>query len=104
MKLLHIVLPVFLTAFSAFGQTKTPMLVDVNWLSQHLKDPGLVLLHVGDKDEYAAKHIPGARFISMLDVSRPMEHKSDKEIMVELPDTADLRAKVASFGMSDDRH
>jgi thiosulfate/3-mercaptopyruvate sulfurtransferase len=88
-------------SISAFGQGAAPLLVDVDWLSQHVHDSDLVLLHVGDKKEYDARHIPGARFIAVSDVTRPAGGIS-KELMVELPAPEELRAKVAGFGISDD--
>lgn len=45
--------------------TRDALLVPTSWLSRHLRDPDLVLLHVGDKAEYDARHIPGARFVSL---------------------------------------
>src|SRR4051812_19460696 len=57
------------------------------WLAQHLKDPDLVLLHVGDKGEYEKGHIAGARYVAQRDVSvSSMDH--EKGLMLELP-TAD---------------
>ena len=89
-------------AAAASGQTTAPVLVDSAWLTAHLHDPNLVLLQVGTKEDYAAKHIPGARAMTMNDVIRPMSHdRGDVEIMVELPDAATLRAKLESFGISD---
>jgi thiosulfate/3-mercaptopyruvate sulfurtransferase len=87
---------------AAFAQAGAPPLVDKSWLAEHLKDPDLVLLHVGPQKEYDAKHIPGARHIEMSDVVKPMAHTDEREIMVELPDAAQLRAKLAGFGISDD--
>jgi thiosulfate/3-mercaptopyruvate sulfurtransferase len=46
-------------ATPAFAQNAVPVLVDVEWLSQHLSDRGLVILHRGR--DYATAHIPGAR-------------------------------------------
>jgi len=98
-------LAVLLAAISqaAFGQTAAPLLVDADWLAAHLHDRNLVLLQVGSKEDYTAKHLPGARSMSMNDVIRPMSHDmGDAEIMVELPVPATLRAKLESFGISDD--
>jgi thiosulfate/3-mercaptopyruvate sulfurtransferase len=91
---------------AALAQNPAPLLVDVDWLSGHLKDKDLVLLHVGNKKDYDAAHIPGARFITMQDVARPMNHATmpDTEMMLELPSAEDLRTKAASFGISDDSH
>lgn len=41
------------------------LLVSTTWLSEHLKDPDLVLLHVADTfADYKRGHIPGARFLA----------------------------------------
>jgi thiosulfate/3-mercaptopyruvate sulfurtransferase len=83
--------------------TGQPLLVDVNWLSRHLNDRDLVILHVGDEAGYKSAHIPGARFITMESVSRPMAHDGHtKELMIELPSKDELQKKIAAFGISDD--
>ena len=93
--------PLILTASLATAQTPAPLLVDVEWLSQHLTDRDLVVLHVGDDGEYRREHIPGARLITEEDLSRPHNHSNMKDMMLELPDAATLRAKVSRFGISD---
>src|SRR5262249_34781045 len=77
-----------------------PLLVDVNWLSQHLADRDLVLLHVGG--QYASEHIPGARQISEEDVSRPHDHNNMADLMLEMPAIDTLLAKLSGLGISDD--
>jgi thiosulfate/3-mercaptopyruvate sulfurtransferase len=81
------------------GQQAAPLLVNEAWLAANLNDPKLVLLHVGDKNEYTASHIPGARYITMNDVSTP--HDMAK-LVLEMPEPEVLRAKLESFGISDD--
>ena len=77
------------------------MVVTTSWLAAHIKDPNLVLLHVGDKDEYAAKHIPGARFVSLSDIA--VSDRSATGLILEMPPTAeDLRGRLAKLGISDD--
>lgn len=77
------------------------MVVNTNWLAAHLKDPNLVLLHVGDKDEYAAKHIPGARFVSLSDIA--VSDRSATGLILEMPPTVDdLKARLEKLGISDD--
>jgi thiosulfate/3-mercaptopyruvate sulfurtransferase len=93
---------VLLVVSSASGQTAAPLLVDAEWLAQHLTDRDLVVLHVGDHEEYRTEHIPGARLITEEDVSRPHVHSNPKDMMLELPDAATLRDKVAHYGISDD--
>jgi thiosulfate/3-mercaptopyruvate sulfurtransferase len=77
------------------------MLVDAEWLSQHLTDRDLVILHVGDEGEYRREHISGARLIIEEDLSRPHDHSNLKDMMLELPDASTLRARVSRFGISD---
>lgn len=84
-----------------FAQNPAPLLVNVEWLAAHVQDRDVVVLAVEPKDDYTAKHIPGARFITMDDVSRPMDHSNPKELMLELPAPDKLRAAVAGFGISD---
>src|SRR5688572_28516250 len=86
---------------TASAQTPAPLLVDVDWLSQHINDRSLVVLHVGTAAEYQAQHIPGARFISEDDVAKPHD-MAKGDLMLELPAAADLRATFAARGISDD--
>jgi thiosulfate/3-mercaptopyruvate sulfurtransferase len=85
---------------SAAAQEAAPLLVDADWLSQHLTDRDLVLLHVGEAGEYAAQHIPGARLIAESDVTKPHD-MARGDLMLELPAAADLRATFAARGISD---
>jgi thiosulfate/3-mercaptopyruvate sulfurtransferase len=89
-----------LAASAPSAETAAPLLVDVDWLSQHLSDRDLVVLQVGGDDHYAAGHIPGARLITEDDVSRPHNHRNMKDMMLELPDADTLRSKVTGFGIS----
>ena len=104
----NIVALTMLLAQTGMGQeTKAALLVNTDWLSAHLKDRNLVLLHVGSrqepgaKTEYDAGHIPGARFISLEDVALPMNPGSPG-LMLELPPADELRAKLSSLGISED--
>jgi thiosulfate/3-mercaptopyruvate sulfurtransferase len=89
-------------AFAVFAKSpRDSMVVNTAWLAQHLKDPDLVLLHVGDKDEYAAKHIPGARYVSLSDIATS-DH-SATGLILEMPPTAeDLRGRLEKLGISND--
>ena len=89
-------------SFAALAGNPVPLLVDVDWLSSHLNDRDLVLVHVGPKADYTTAHIPGARFISLEDVALPMNRKDPTELTLELPPPEVLRAKLESFGMSSD--
>jgi len=76
------------------------MVVNTAWLAAHINDANLVLLHVGDKKEYDAKHIPGARFVSLQDIS--ISDHSGKGLMLEMPPADDLRQRLEALGISDD--
>jgi thiosulfate/3-mercaptopyruvate sulfurtransferase len=77
------------------------IVVHAAWLRAHLHDPNLVLLHVGEKGEYAKKHIPGARFVSQEDVS-VSEHTAKTGLMLEMPPADKLRSQLEALGISDD--
>src|SRR4051794_9604153 len=88
-----------LMAAGAFGSPRQNLVVDAAWLKAHLADPDLVLLHVGDKAEYEAAHIPGARFVSLQDIS--ISDHSGKGLMLEMPPADDLRHRLEALGVSD---
>lgn len=53
-----------LTWAAAYGNPR--VLVDTQWLAQHLKDPDLRVIDMRNSpDEYAAGHIPGAVYLSV---------------------------------------
>jgi thiosulfate/3-mercaptopyruvate sulfurtransferase len=83
-------------------QPRTPresLVLSAAWLATHLSDPNLVLLHVGDKAEYEARHLPGARFVAMQDIS--VSDRSGKGLTLEMPAPDDLRRRLATLGISD---
>ena len=88
-----------LMAAGAIARPRQNLVVDAAWLKAHLADPDLVLLHVGDKKEYEAAHIPGARFVSQQDVS--VSDHSGKGLMLEMPPADDLRHRLEALGISD---
>jgi thiosulfate/3-mercaptopyruvate sulfurtransferase len=73
------------------------MIVSTEWLGQHLNDKSLVLLHVGDKKEYDAAHIPGAQFIQTTDISAPR----GTGLILELPAVEQLTATFEKFGVTE---
>jgi thiosulfate/3-mercaptopyruvate sulfurtransferase len=73
------------------------MIVSTEWLAKHLNDDGLVLLHVGDKKEYDAAHIPGAQYIQNSDISTPR----GSGLILELPPVDQLKANFEKFGVTD---
>jgi thiosulfate/3-mercaptopyruvate sulfurtransferase len=74
-----------------------PLLVSPAWLAEHIKDPALVLLHVGDPEAYKKKHIAGARHIKLADISTS---KHGDGLMLELPPAEDLRHRLEAIGIS----
>src|ERR1043165_9094876 len=73
------------------------MIVTTEWLGKHLGDPSLVLLHVGDKKEYDAAHIPGAQLIQTSDISTPR----GAGLILELPPLEQLKTTFEKFGVTD---
>src|SRR5437016_4341725 len=61
----------FASAVSAAddNKVKSSLVVSTEWVAKHLDDDSIVLLQVGDKDEYLAAHIPGAQFVTLADIS-----------------------------------
>lgn len=104
--ILLIVLLVYL-AEQAWGQTgsrgiavpqvRQGMLVSTEWLARHMKDPGIVLLHIGrDRKDYDAGHIPGARFLALNQIVT-----ARGGVPNELPPVADLKKAFESVGVGD---
>ncbi len=76
------------------------ILVNTAWLAKHLKDPNLVLLHVGTNGEYGAMHIPGARFVGLDDIS--VSEHTQQGLMLEMPTAESLRERLQKLGISND--
>src|SRR5260370_21134956 len=62
------------TAASPTSAGREPMLVTVDWLADHLNDPSLVLLQIGDKKDYDKGHIPSAQFLEYESISTTQKH------------------------------
>src|SRR5207244_2019702 len=88
-----------LSVLFAVASARESLVVTPAWLAQHLKDPNLVLLHVGDKEGYDAGHIPGSRFVSMQDVS--VSSHAENGLMLEMPPAEELRKRLEGLGISD---
>ena len=58
-----------------------------------------MLLHVGDKAEYDAGHIPGARFVALSAIS--ISDRSATGLTLEMPPAEDLRHRLEALGISD---
>jgi thiosulfate/3-mercaptopyruvate sulfurtransferase len=101
MKAFIALLTLLLATAALAASPRDSLVVNAAWLRAHLHDPNLVLLHVGDKAEYAKQHIPGARFVSQEDVS-VSDHTAKTGLMLEMPPPEKLRAQLESLGISDD--
>jgi thiosulfate/3-mercaptopyruvate sulfurtransferase len=98
---------------------REPLLVSPQWLKEHLKDPNVVILHVGDQTKFGAGHIPGARYIEMQDISQadttgfgeikkrfpqanlPKFIGPQNGLGLEMLPADVLRTQLESFGISD---
>src|SRR5258706_12609100 len=76
---------------------KSDMLVSTEWLTGHLSDPKVVVLHVAaNRTAYDAGHVPGARFVAQSELVVTRDG-----IPNELPPAADLKALFERLGVSD---
>jgi thiosulfate/3-mercaptopyruvate sulfurtransferase len=81
---------------------REPMLVTVDWLADHLNDPSLVLLQIGERKDYDRGHIPGAQFLEYENISTP--HNHGVTLMLELPPVDQLVSTFERFGVSNRSH
>lgn len=66
-------------------------------LRERIPRGGVVLLHIGERADYKAGHIPGARFLPYEAISTP----HGDGLMLELPPPARLDSLFESLGVSD---
>ena len=83
------------SAMAADGVVHPEMIVSAKWLSEHLTDPKVIVLHVAEKhSEYDKGHIPGARFLALEDFIEGED--------AELPTTEKLKDTFEKLGVNDD--
>jgi len=92
-------LPSFAAPCGGHG-TRATMLVTTKWLAEHLNDPNLVIVAVGQKSEFDAGHIPGAQFLTYSSIALPPA--AERPNSAELPPMADLAKAFAALGASND--
>lgn len=86
-----------LAAEPVCAQASGTILVSTDWLAQHLKDPGLVIIHVaGGKSDYDAGHVPGAQWLPFQSYTGPKDGLAN-----ELPEPAQIDSVLESVGVSD---
>ncbi len=88
---------IFLAAAVADAATNPSVLVSTDWLAQHLNDESLVILHVGSQKDYDAGHIPGARLVTLADISVT----GATGLRLELPPAGDLERAFGRLGVGD---
>jgi len=99
-RILLISLLTFLATESLQAQTvkvNESLIVSTEWLGKHLEDDTLVLLQVGEKDEFTAAHIPRAQLIQTADISTPR----GQGLTLEMPPVDQLKATFEKLGISD---
>jgi thiosulfate/3-mercaptopyruvate sulfurtransferase len=89
-----------LTAWFLAPWQVQPMVTSA-WLADHLTDPKVVVLHVGNARDYAV-HVPGARLVSLGDVS--VSDRSETGLNLQMLPPDELKAALEAFGISDDSH
>jgi len=93
----------FLAQFPALAATcgghgdPSTMVVSTAWLADHLKDPNVVVLALGTKEEYAAAHIPGSRMANPGEIAPTIDG-----LRSQLPPMADLVTMFSKLGVSSD--
>ena len=85
-------------AAASFALAQSPgMLISPSELAKVINEPGLVILHVGSAEDYKAGHIPGARLMTVADLSVT----DDRGLRVQLPPAEELVRKLQSVGVGD---
>ena len=79
--------------------TRESLLVSTGWLADHLKDPKLVILAVGDKGEYDTAHIPGSVFVDYMETHAM---KSPAGLTLEMLPLAEEVEVFQKIGISND--
>jgi thiosulfate/3-mercaptopyruvate sulfurtransferase len=80
---------------------RNTLLVTASWLADHLKDPNLVVLGVGQDGDYEKGHIPGSLFVKYMDTHLM---KSPAGLTVELPPMPELADTFGKLGVTNDSH
>jgi thiosulfate/3-mercaptopyruvate sulfurtransferase len=80
------------------AQANPHLLVPAEWLTAHLADPAVVVLHVGtDRAAYDAGHVEGARFVQLRELVEEREGNLN-----ELPAVERLAEVFKSAGVGDE--
>jgi thiosulfate/3-mercaptopyruvate sulfurtransferase len=91
----------FIAPASAVTPSTPQALVSAKWLTENIKDPKLVLIHVGDNDRsvYARSHIEGAQFI---DWKTQLANSSESKLRNGVVTRSAFYSAARDFGISKD--
>lgn len=91
----------FIAPATAVTPSTPQALVSAKWLTENLKDPKLVLIHVGDNDRsiYARSHIEGAQFI---DWKTQLANSSESKLRNGVVTRSAFYSAARDFGISKD--
>ncbi|MGH7711054.1 MAG: sulfurtransferase [Gemmatimonadaceae bacterium] len=94
---LRLTLILLLAGPGSSAAQRTPLLVSSAWLEQRLRDPNLVVIHTaGQKGDYDAGHIPGARWLAWQAYTVAQNGLSS-----EMPTAAVLDSVLEEIGIGD---
>jgi thiosulfate/3-mercaptopyruvate sulfurtransferase len=85
--------PAFAAPCGGHGDHAT-LLVSTTWLAAHRSDPNLIILAVGDKQEFDKAHIPGSLYLDFHDIGV----KGD--LTLELPPMSQLTETFGKLGVT----
>jgi thiosulfate/3-mercaptopyruvate sulfurtransferase len=87
-------------ATAAEKESRQPFLVSVVWLAQHINDKDLLLIYMGDGQDYRSGHIPGAQALLYSDIRQP----DGTGLTLELPPVEQLVTTFEALGVTNDSH
>lgn len=82
------------------NDVRSRVLITPEALARRLNAGNVVLLHLGDRAQYDSAHIPGARYVTLQDVSLSGAGSPDG-LTLQLPSPDTLRARLAALGIGD---
>ena len=82
----------------ATSTSRLQMLVTTAWLAEHASDANLVVLHVGNRAQYDSGHAPGARLVTLAELSLP---QVDGGLTLQMASVPQLTAWAAANGIGD---
>jgi thiosulfate/3-mercaptopyruvate sulfurtransferase len=98
--ILFVFISFFLLLFigSTLSQNESSLLVNTEWLEENLDNPSILIFHVGKKQEFDKKHIPGAVLFPVMEIFQ----QTSENLKHEIPPIVQLNDVVRSIGIQDD--